>query len=97
MKKFIYLLSVCVAGIALFTACGRYNFIKEVSKEDKTARKRIYGDVDGPALQSKNTYPVGENAVKRSAELKAILFGTKTKSAAPASSDTSKANASQAM
>ena len=38
---------------------------------------RIYGDVDGPAKQSKNTYATPADAADQSARIKEILFNGK--------------------
>ena len=97
MKRPFQFLTIAL-GLTLtisLSSCGRYNFIKEVSKEDKQSRPRIYGDVDGPALQSKNTYPTNPDAAKNAAVLKAQLFGEEPKAAdvvmAPVAVDTAKA------
>jgi len=71
-KGFI-LLFILVTTMIL-SSCGKYNFLKTVSEQDKKDHPEIYGEVGGPALQTKNTYPTNPDAATRSAVLKQLLF-----------------------
>lgn len=98
MKKTVLFLALATLMMINLSSCGRYNFIKEVSKEEKESRPRIYGEVDGPALQSKNTYPTDPDLAKNAALIKAKLFNDDVpavKELAPAPIDTAKVMAAQ--
>jgi hypothetical protein len=74
-----YLLPVLLLSLA---SCGRYSQVaKDPNKEIKTANHRIYGEVDGPARQSKQTYPAPPDAADKSARIRQKMFGN-NKSAA---------------
>jgi hypothetical protein len=63
-------------------SCGRYSQIaKDPTKEVKKQNPRIYGEVDGPARQSKQSYAAAPDAADKSARIREIMFGNK-KSAA---------------
>ena len=70
-------------GILLALAsCGRYSkVVKEPNKEIKLENPRVYGEVDGAARQSKQTYPAAADAADKSARIREVMFGNK-KSAA---------------
>jgi len=71
MKNNILLIG-CLVVIA---SCGRYSKVVDLPKKDQMLENpRVYGDVDGPAKQSKNTYPVPADAADQSARIKEILF-----------------------
>ena len=63
-------------------SCGRYSKItSEPNNEIKKQNPRIYGEVGGPARQSKQTYPAAADAADKSARIREVMFGNK-KSAA---------------
>lgn len=70
-------------GILLILAsCGRYSqVVKEPNKEIKMENPRVYGEVGGPARQSKQTYQAAADAADKSARIRGIMFGNQ-KSAA---------------
>jgi hypothetical protein len=74
MKK--QFLQICC--LIVLASCGRYSqIVKEPNKEIKTENPRVYGEVDGPARQSKQTYAAAPDAVEKSARIKDVLFGNK--------------------
>jgi len=74
MKK--QFLQICC--LVVLASCGRYSQIaKEPNKEIKKENPRVYGEVDGPARQSKQTYATAPDAVEKSARIKDVLFGNK--------------------
>ena len=60
--------------IIVLSSCGKYNFLKPISEQDKKDHPEIYGEVGGPALQTKNTYAANPDAAQHSAVLKQLLF-----------------------
>jgi hypothetical protein len=74
---------ILLPGMVLILAsCGRYSqVVKEPNKEMKMANARVYGEVGGPARQSKQTYPAAADAAEKSARIREVMFGNK-KSAA---------------
>ena len=80
MKKNILLIG-CLVVIA---SCGRYSKVVDLPKKDQMQENsRIYGEVDGPARQSKNTYPTPADAADQSARIKEILFNGNKPVSAP--------------
>ncbi len=72
MKK--QFLQICC--LVVLASCGRYSQIaKEPNKEIKKENPRVYGEVDGPARQSKQTYAAAPDAAEKSARIKDVLFG----------------------
>lgn len=70
-----YLLPLLLLAMA---SCGRYSkVVKEPNKEIKTQNPRVYGEVDGPARQSKQTYAAAPDAAEKSARIREIMFGNK--------------------
>jgi hypothetical protein len=49
--------------------------VEAPKKDQKEQNPRVFGEVDGPARQSKVTYPAPPDAADKSARLKEILFG----------------------
>jgi hypothetical protein len=86
MKKNILLFG-CLVVIA---SCGRYSKVVDLPKKDQMLENpRIYGDVDGPPKQSKNTYPTPADAADQSARIKDILFNRKKPVTAPVAQEVS--------
>lgn len=80
MKKNILLIG-CLVVIA---SCGRYSKVVDLPKKDQMLENpRIYGEVGGPAKQSKNTYPTPADAADQSARIKAIMFNGNKPVSAP--------------
>ena len=78
MKK--QFLQICC--LVILASCGRYSqVVKEPNKEIKTENPRVYGEVDGPARQSKQTYAAAPDAAEKSARIKDILFSNKKSTA----------------
>lgn len=75
MRKTFAKLALLSLTVVVFTACDKYNHAKEVTKQDRMADSRTYGEVDGPALQSKKTYPTNPEAAGKATELRAKMFG----------------------
>jgi hypothetical protein len=74
MKK-QFLQTCCLVILA---SCGRYSqVVKEPNKEIKTENPRVYGEVDGPARQSKQTYAAAPDAAEKTARLRELMFGNK--------------------
>jgi hypothetical protein len=72
MKKHILFIGACLA----LASCGRYSQVRELPQKDEMqANSRVYGEVDGPARQSKQSYPTPADAADRSAKIKTIMFG----------------------
>lgn len=72
MKKEILLSGLVV----VLMSCGRYSQVRELpQQEEMKANSRVYGDVGGPARQSKQTYPTPADAAERSIQIKEKLFG----------------------
>ena len=62
----------------VLAACGRYSQVaKEPNKEIKMQNPRVYGEVGGPARQSKQTYPTPADAADKSARIREVMFGNK--------------------
>lgn len=59
MKLFIRRSSslLAIAILFVFASCDRYHHLSEVNEKEMAKKERIYGDVGGPARQTKNTYP----------------------------------------
>ena len=71
-------------------SCGRYSKVVEAPGKDvKESNRRIFGEVDGPALQSKNTYATPPDAADKSAHIREVLFGRKKSAAAIAAEEAS--------
>jgi hypothetical protein len=86
MKKNILLIG-CLVVIA---SCGRYSKVVDLPKKDqKEENPRVFGEVDGPALQSKVTYPTPADAADQSARIKEILFNGKKPVSAPVAQEVS--------
>lgn len=73
MKKALVLLLI---GTAALTSCGKYNYAPQLTEDQKKAKERIYGEVGGPAKQTKNTYPDDPDAASRTAAIKEKLRQT---------------------
>lgn len=72
MKKNSLLFGILIVA----ASCGRYSQVRETAKkEEMKENERIYGEVDGPARQSKVTWPNPSDAAARSAEIHEIMFG----------------------
>ena len=57
-------------------SCGRYSQVMEdAKKEDMKENSRVYGEVDGPARQSKNTFAAPADLAEKSANVKELMFG----------------------
>ena len=70
----LFLLSILSVGVAT-TGCDTYSYpTPQPDKAQMKANERTYGDVDGPAKQSKNTYPTNPDAVVRALEIKKKLY-----------------------
>ncbi len=69
--RFSQILSA-VAIVALLSACGsQYN---KFTKDKNEASKYVYGDIDGPAKQLKNTYPSATpESVEKAAKFRALV------------------------
>lgn len=73
MKKNLLL----VGALVVMASCGRYSQVVDLpKKEQMEENSRVYGEVDGPARQSKQTYANPADAADRSAKIKDIMFGT---------------------
>ena len=71
-------------------SCGRYSKVsKDPTKETKKENPRIYGEVDGPARQSKQTYAAAPDAAEKSARIRQIMFGNKKSAAQIAAEEAS--------
>ena len=76
--------------LAVMTSCGRYSKVVEApGKDEKESKKRIYGEVDGPALQSKNVYATPADAAEKAAHIREVVFGRKKSAAAIAAEEAS--------
>lgn len=72
MKKNSLLIGVLIVA----ASCARYSQVRETAKkEEMKENSRIYGEVDGPARQSKATYPTPPDAATRSADIHDLMFG----------------------
>jgi len=72
MKKNI----LYIGALVVMASCGRYSQVMEdAKKEDMRENSRVYGEVDGPARQSKNTYTAAPDAAEKSANMKDLMFG----------------------
>jgi hypothetical protein len=97
-----------VAALGFLASCDTYSYkTPQPNKDTKLANPHVYGEVDGPALQSKKTYPTNPEAAQKAAEVKAKLFAdnnatmpeTEAPKAAPAATavaDTAKVAAAPA-
>ncbi len=65
---------VLVLGMSL-VACGKYNYTEPLTEDEKAKNERVYGDVGGPARQSKNQYDVPDDLNARVADIKVKLYG----------------------
>ena len=64
--------------LLILASCGRYSkVVKDPNKEMKMENPRVYGEVGGPARQSKQTYPAPADAADKSARIREIMFGDK--------------------
>lgn len=72
MKK-----EILVSGlVVLLTSCGRFSQVRELpQQEEMKANPRVYGEVGGPARQSKQTYATPADAAEKSIRIKEKLFG----------------------
>jgi len=61
-----------VLFVAMLSACGsQYN---KFSKDKNEASKYVYGDIEGPAKQLKNTYPnASPESVEKAAKFRALV------------------------
>jgi len=92
MKKNILLIGCLVVT----ASCGKYSKLTESPQKDiKEENPRIYGQVGGPALQSKLTYATPTDAVDKSANLKSLMFGDKKSQTIPVSQDISPKNTNE--
>ena len=72
MKKNSLLIGILIVA----ASCDRYSQVMETAKkEEMKENSRIYGDVDGPARQSKATYPAPPDLAAKSAEIHELMFG----------------------
>jgi hypothetical protein len=73
-----------IVGILLvMSSCGKYSqVVDQPKKDEKEANTRIFGEVDGPAKQSKITYPTPPDAADKSVKIHAKMFGKENKPAA---------------
>ena len=72
MKKNSLLIGILIVA----ASCDRYSQVMETAKkEEMKENSRIYGEVDGPARQSKATYATPADAAAKSAEMKELMFG----------------------
>ncbi|MFN0047669.1 MAG: hypothetical protein ACKVOU_00950 [Cytophagales bacterium] len=64
--------SIFVALVALISACGsQYNHF---TKDKNEASKYVYGEIDGPAKQLKNTYPAATpQSLEKAAKFRALV------------------------
>ncbi|HOY94802.1 MAG TPA: hypothetical protein PK509_03630 [Catalimonadaceae bacterium] len=86
MKKNILLIGCLV----VMASCGRYSKVVDLPKKDqKQENPRVFGEVEGPALQSKVTYPAPADAADQSARIKEILFNGKKPVSAPVAQEVS--------
>ncbi len=65
---------VLVLGTSL-AACGKYNYTEPLTDDEKAKNERVYGEVGGPARQSKNQYEVPDDLNARVADIKVKLYG----------------------
>jgi hypothetical protein len=91
VKKSALNLVLLVIGAAALSACGKYHFVKETTTQEMKAKPAVYGEVGGPAKQTKNTYPANPADVQRTGVIKQLLF---TPGARKAYNDTAKGLAS---
>ena len=64
--------------LLLLASCGRYSQVaKDPNKEMKMENPRVYGEVGGPARQSKQTYTAAPDAADKSARIREVMFGNK--------------------
>lgn len=76
--------------IIVLSSCGRYSQVaKEPNKEVKMENPRVYGEVGGPARQSKQTYPAASDAADKSARIREVMFGNKKSAAQIAAEEAS--------
>jgi hypothetical protein len=62
--------------VIVLASCGRYSQVRELPQKDEmAANSRVYGEVEGPARQSKQTYPTPADAADRSVKIKDIMYG----------------------
>jgi hypothetical protein len=62
--------------LVVLASCGRYSKVRDLPQKDEmAANSRIYGEVEGPARQSKQTYPAPADAADRSVKIKDKMFG----------------------
>jgi len=73
MKKALALIIIATAGL---TACGKYNYAPQLTEDQKKAKERVYGEIGGPAKQTKMTYPDDPDAAARTAAIKQKLRET---------------------
>lgn len=76
--------SLLIGFLIVAASCARYSQVRETAKkEEMKENSRIYGEVDGPARQSKATYPTPADAATRSADIHDLMFGKGKKAEAP--------------
>jgi hypothetical protein len=86
MKKNILLIGCLV----VMASCGKYSRVVDLPKKDQMQENpRVYGELDGPAKQSKNTYPTPADAADKSARIKEIMFYGKKPVSTPVSQEVS--------
>lgn len=66
---------VALVLLPVLAGCGKHSQVREdAKKEYMSSKPEIYGEVGGPAKQSKNTSTTNPDAPARSAVLKEKLF-----------------------
>jgi hypothetical protein len=63
-----------LVGLMVLASCGKYNYNKPEDEDKMRAQPEIYGEVNGPAKHTKNTYPTNPAAAERSNKIKTLLY-----------------------
>jgi hypothetical protein len=70
----LFLLSILSVGVAT-TSCDTYSYpTPQPDKAQMKGNEYVYGDVGGPAKQSKNTYPTNPDAAANALNIKKKLY-----------------------
>jgi hypothetical protein len=72
--------TVMAAGCMLvFTSCGKYSGRTPLPTKDQMSNNEwVYGNPEGPARQTLNTYPTNPDAIGRATEIRQMLFASDT-------------------
>lgn len=74
--------TVLAAGcLMFFTSCGKYNGRTPLPTTDQMSQNEwVYGDPQGPARQSLNSYPVNPESVGKAMDLRDMMYASDTAS-----------------